>query len=178
MKKTFFRIMLVILAALLLVSASACTGKGDVTAPVGMVTASDENADFYFFVPKKWIVESATAAVSAYFSKEDPSSVSMMAWTLDDSAMTLEQWWEFNRSELELVFGEFALEKTENTMIDGIYARKYIYTANVGEYSYKFLQAACIKDGEVFLFTYTSLADTFDSHMDDVEQMLSSLKFK
>ena len=57
-------------------------------------------------------------------------------------------------------------------------AKSYTYTANLGEYSYKFMQVACLKNGTVYLFTYTSQPEQFDSHMGDVEKMLEHFKIK
>jgi len=177
MKKTFTKIILLALAVVMLISAVSCQ-KDEFSAPTGMVTASTDEADFYFYVPKNWTVDNTTAAVSAYYTKEDPSSVSFMAWSLDDPSMTIDSWWDFNRSEIEIVFKNFTLETEENAVIDELYAKKYTYTASLGEFEYKIMQAACIKNGDVYVFTYTSIVDNFDTHLDDVNHMIDCIILK
>lgn len=101
-----------------------------------------------------------------------------MAWELEYSDTSLDEWWSVNQEDLNLVFQNVAIETEENMTINDLYAKKYVYTATLGEYDYKIMQAACIKDATVYLFTYTSVADNFDSHLDDVAQMLEFLIIK
>lgn len=151
---------------------ASCGAKDEFAAPAGFTAASDEKADFYFYVPDDWTVDYSTAAAGAYFSASDPSSVSVMAWELPHADTTLDEWWDLNREEIELVFSDFALESEENTTVDGLYAKKYVYTAAVGGYSYRFMQTAVIKGTSVYLFTYASTEENYDAHLDDVNRML------
>ena len=77
------RIITAVLALLLALTASSalvsCSKKGEFDPPTGWQAASDEKADFYFYVPDSWTVDYSTAAAGAYFSAADPSSVSVMA---------------------------------------------------------------------------------------------------
>ncbi len=146
--------------------------------PAGMVLASDEKADFYFYVPDEWTVDYTTAAAGAYFSTSDPSSVSVMAWELEHTDSTVEDWWQVNVNDLGLVFTGFNLESEENTTVNGLYAKQYVYTADLGQDHFKYMQVACVKNATVYLFTYASTADNFDAHLEDVNEMLSSLIIK
>lgn len=179
MKKIVTKLILcVILAALVLSMASCSTDDGEYSAPAGFVTASGEAADFYFYVPDDWTVDYSTAAAGAYFSAADPSSVSVMAWELEYTDTTVDEWWELNQGEIQSVFQNFTLESSENTTVNDLYAKKYIYTATLGEFDYKIMQVACVKNSTVYLFTYTSLPENFDTHTDDVNEMLGYLIIK
>ncbi len=167
-----------ILAGLTLTMASCNKTQDEFAPPAGFITASSEASDFYFYVPDDWTVDYSTAAAGAYFSADDPSSVSVMAWELEYTDTTVEEWWELNQSEIESVFTNFTLESSENTTINDLYAKKYIYTAALGDYDYRIMQAACVKNSTVYLFTYTSLPENFDEHTDEVSQMLSFLIIK
>ncbi len=175
--KHMTRFLLVLLMAALALSAVSCE-KGEYDPPAGMQTASDENAAFCLFVPDDWTLDYSTAAAGAYFSKDDPSSVSLMAWELDHTDTTVDEWWEMNKTEISTVFSNVEELSAENTTVDGTYAKKYVYTASLGEYSYKIMQIACIEDGDVYLFTYTSLPENYDTHLDDVEQILRYVVIK
>ena len=97
-----FKKTLCILAAVLLLSLSAC--NKDTTAPAGFVTASGEAARYSFYVPKEWTVDLSTGATSAYFSTEDPSSVSVMTWELPASDTTLDDWWSMNQEDIQMIY--------------------------------------------------------------------------
>ena len=159
---------------------ASCSKKGEFDPPTGWQAASDEQADFYFYVPDSWTVDFSTAAAGAYYSAQDPSSVSVMAWELPNADTTLDDWWALNREELEKVFDNFNLESEENMTLtpDNLYAKKYVYTAELGGYSYRYLQAAALKGTAVYLFTYCSVEENFESHMDAVNDMLGFLIIK
>lgn len=177
MKNLLFKILLLGVLAAFALSLSSCE-KDEFAPPTGMVTASDEKADFYFYVPDEWTVDYSTAAAGAYYSASDPSSVSVMAWELEYTDTTVDDWWALNQEDINLVFRNVAIESEENMTIDELYAKKYVYTASLGEYDYKIMQAACIKNTTVYLFTYTSIADNYDAHLEDVDQMLEFLIIK
>lgn len=160
--------------ALLLASFSSCSKKGEFDPPTGWQLASDEAADFYFYVPDNWTVDYSTAAAGAYYSASDPSSVSVMAWELPNTDTSLDDWWELNRGELEKVFSDFNLESEENITLtpDSLYAKRYVYSAQLGGYAYRYMQAAAIKGTSVYLFTYCSVPENYDAHLENVEDML------
>ena len=168
-----------ILTLILALSVLFLTGcDRDANAPTGYKTASGEAADYYFFVPDDWTVDMATGATSAYCSAEDPSSVSVMAWELPNTDTTLDQWWEMNLEDITMVFQNVTVEEPENVTVGGVHGQKYVYTADLGDFSYKIMQTAAIKSGSVYLITYTSLADTFDSHLEEVGNMVAFFQFR
>lgn len=178
MKNILTKILLAAMLTVFAVTLASCGEKDEFAAPAGMVTASDEKADFYLYVPEEWTVDYSTAAAGAYFSAADPSSVSVMAWDLEHTDTSIDDWWAINQEDVMMVFQNFTLESEENFTINELYAKKYVYTASLGEYDYKIMQAACIKDSTVYLFTYTSLPENYDAHLGDVGEMLEYLIIK
>lgn len=176
MKNLITKIMLFILASAMLLCAVSC--KKDNAVPDDMIVASDPLASFYLYVPEKWTVDYTEGTAGAYYSANDPSSVFASAWEMPNADSTLDDWWNANLTDLKLIFADFALVSEDTTVVDGLEAKSYVYTATLGEYSYKFMQTACMKDGSVYMITYTSLAETFDSHMGDVEKMLEYFTIK
>lgn len=169
-----------ILAAVLFLMTALFTACGNdpnaINPPNGMILSCDpETADYFLFVPENWTVDLTTSASGAYYSNSDPSSISMMVWELEHTDTSLDDWWTANVSDLELVFRNFALESTENTTVDGNYAQQYVYTADLGENHYKIMQTGILKEGRVFLFTYTSLADNYDSHLEDIAKIVENI---
>ena len=166
--------MLVVFAAVL----TSCGEKDEYAAPAGMVTASDEKADFHLYVPEEWTVDYSTAAAGAYCSASDPSSVSVMAWELEHTDTTVDEWWQTNVSEVGVVFDNINVESEENITMSEVYGKKYIYTASLGDFNYKIMQAACIKGSTVYLFTYTSVPENYDTHLEEVAEMLQFFVIK
>ena len=168
-----------ILTLLLTLSVLCLAGcDKDANAPTGYKTASGEAADYFFFVPDDWTVDMATGATSAYYSEEDPSSVSVMAWELPHSDTSIDEWWEMNLEDISMVFQNVEVAEPENVTMGGIHAKKYVYTATLGEFSYQILQAAAVKNGSVYLITYTSLADTYEAHAEEVNNMIAFFQFR
>ncbi len=166
--------LLLILALIVITAATAsCKTNDQYAAPAGYQIVSNENADYCFYVPDDWTPDMSTAAAGAYYNASDPSSVSVMAWEMEYSDSDLDDWWKTNVEDLALTFTNLNVEEEQNTTLDNNYAKRYTYTADLGANTYKFLQEACTKNGSVYVFTYTSLTDTFDSHLDEVEEMLS-----
>lgn len=179
MKNIITKIALMICLIVFAAALAGCGDKNDPYAPpTGMTDATDEKADFHLYVPDKWTVDYSTAAAGAYFSAADPSSVSAMAWELEYTDQTVDDWWNTNVEEVSSVFQNFNLESEENITLSDVYGKKYTYTATLGSYDYKIMQAACVKNSTVYLFTYTSLPDNFDEHTGDVDLMLEHFTIK
>ena len=177
MKKIVSRILAVLLIAATVLTAAGCK-KDNSAAPKDMVVASDELCSFYLYVPEKWTVDHTEGTGGAFYSTSDPSSVFVSAWDMPNTDSTIADWWNTNLTDLELIFSDLTIVSEDTTVVDGLEAKSYTYTANLGEYSYKFMQIACLKNGTVYLFTYTSQPEQFDSHMGDVEKMLEHFKIK
>ena len=166
---------IILVSVLAILSLSAC--NGDPTAPNGYVTASGKAAGYHFYVPKEWTVDLSTGATNAYYSAADPSSVSVMVWELPASDTTLEDWWTMNLEDIQMVFKDVEVISETDTTLNGAYARTYVYNASLGEYQYTIQQTAAIHGYEIYLITYTSLADNFAAHEEEVAAMLSYFTF-
>ena len=173
------KIALVIVLLMCAAALASCGNSNDPYAPpAGMVSATDNKADFCLYVPDEWQIDYTTAAAGAYYSASDPSSVSVLAWDLDYTDTTVEEWWETNVNEVGIVFDDINVESEENITMSDVYGKKYIYTASLGDFQYKIMQAACIKGSSVYLFTYTAVPENYDLHTEDVAAMLEHFIIK
>ena len=180
MKNLLLKISLVIVLLLCAAALASCGANTNdpYAPPTGMISATDEKADFCLFVPDEWQIDYSTAAAGAYYSASDPSSVSVMAWDLDYTDTTLDDWWATNVDEITVVFDNFNLESEENITMSEVYGKKYTYTATLGNFNYKIMQAACLKGSTVYLFTYTSVPENYDLHTEEVAEMLQFFVIK
>jgi hypothetical protein len=172
MKRLFAALMLVMM--LVTLTLTSC-GNSD-GAPEGMKLASGEGTDYTLYVPEKWIVDLTSKATGAYYSTDDPSNVSVTAWDLEHADSTVEDWWEIEKADIDLVFQNVEITSESNTTVDGIAAKKVEYTASLGGNNYKIMQVAAVKKSVVYVFTYTSVVDGYDSHLDEVSAMLDYMK--
>lgn len=160
----------------------ACKNDGD-DAPEGMKAVGGDGAlGFTFYVPEAWIDSSYGSIASAYLSSLDTSSVSLVRVDLGGVAFE------------EYVKGSLSASKNEVTYLEegkavnvgnAKRALSYVYSYLYGEYTYQFMQVLCeAEDGACYLFTYGASAQDktegksfYASHLDEVAQMLASVKF-
>ncbi len=169
------RILSAVIAAVLLLSLSAC--GGDPAVPYGMVRASDAFCDYALFIPEEWVVNQTGAATAAYRSASDPTSVSVMSWSLPYADSTVADWWEGYEAEFSLIFTDFAVELEESVLLGGASASKFVYTGTLGENTYRYTQYAAARGGVLYLITFTELADTGIDHSEDFTKILDNFTF-
>ena len=157
---------------------SSCGEKSEIEIPDGFQLASDEAADYHFFIPEHWTVDAKNTSTSAYVSANDPASVSIVTWTLSNTDFTLDEWWEGYLPEFESVYSNFAVTSNENILLDGVAAKKITYTGSLGTTDYKFTQTAAIRDSIIYVLTYTSTAERFDEHTEDLDSIIEYFEFK
>lgn len=167
-----------ILAVILLslTALTSCSEASDVNVPNGMQLCTNDVINYNLFVPAEWTPSISTGAVGAYCSAEDPTNVSVMAWNVD-SAMTLDLWWEQYCSDFDMVFDEMTLISSENATLGDVAAKKYTYTAKLGEYEYYYAQYACIHWSMVYVLTFTSTPELYEEHTEELADIIEYFEF-
>ncbi len=171
-----------VLVAILLVIATllcACGESADVPAGMKAVESSDD-LNYNFFIPKDWIQDLSTGAVSAYYSTGDTSNVSITTYNIDNYEKTLDDYVEEYKVGLSENLGEFTMSEgyPQNTLFGGFGASKLEYTAKFSGTPYKYMQILCIYRGNMYVFTYTSNEEKYESHLEEVNVMLDNFSFK
>lgn len=196
MKKTISLIVVFVICIMSLVSCS----KADDYVPAGYKKASNKNADYDLFVPAGWTVDISTGVTTAYAT--DKSNISFVGFELDDTMIrfdpvtpddedepsddgeeldikTVDDYWKYYESTFSSTFSDMEyLINGENMLISGIEAKKYAYKATVTEIEYVFLQVVALKNKTVYVFTYTAKESLYESHLEEVEEMLGYLSIK
>ena len=165
----------ILIAALSIVSCSNSTDDSNI--PEGMIRASGEAASYILYIPDDWQVDLQTGVTTAHVSSDDPSNISAAAWELEHTDDTIDTWWEVNLAELENAFTDYTEIYSGDTELGGIPAKEYIYTAKLGGAEYKYMQVAAVRSGSVYVITYTALPEVFDSHTDEVSEILDAFRF-
>jgi len=205
-----------------------CGGRNDYV-PSGFQRISHDNADYYLYVPNGWVPDLSTGVTAAYVSEKDRSSISFMAFEVDDTLIqaavgsssdeetlsdsealttdvatddsvitesgtaadsetlpeglptitTVEEYWAYYEGQFKATFSDLTYSvEGENVMLAGMKAKKYVYTATVTGQTYQFMQVVALKTGTVYIFTYTSTEEVFDSHMEKVNAILGYIALK
>ena len=163
--------------ALCLIALAACSKKAS-DAPNGMQTASNEYSDYHLYVPENWTVETSTGVITAKYSDSIMANISMMALSLSSETTTIDAYWSSFKETFEQTIVDWQEEASEDMLLDGHAAKKYVYTGKVASIEAKYMQVLCIRKGAVYIFTYTASPDKFDDYLNDINKMLDTFTFK
>lgn len=177
-------------------------GQSEVKVPDGMKQASESTDLFYLFVPANWTYSRGHNMPYAYVSESDTSNVSVVLYMINESEITtsgttailpneetaaqtnprepyIDHFWsEFDKNAV-LSYGEsFGLIEESDAVLDGLYAKQFVYSEKTGGQTYKHLAVVTYYGGMIVCFTYTSTEKNYDSHLSEVNLMLKEFKFK
>lgn len=170
-----FKKILAVISMIALVLCCTSCGK-DSSVPDGMKKISDDTVAYDFFVYEKWLVDDGVTNC-AYYSASDRSNVSVTSYTPDAEFITVEDyynsWIETHRRDLN----NFTIVEEGRVMMHIFDAYQLVYTFTVGETSYKTYQALTLHGSIIYVFTYMSSPELYDSHIEEALGMLAELKF-
>ena len=147
-------------------------------APEGMMLASNDDVAYRFYAPESWVLDTALATSSVYFSEDDCTSVNVTVYMPEADQMTAEEYWVLCEVEFARAMTDYTLVSTTATELDTRPANTYVYTATVGGTAFRFAQTVASYRGMVYTVTYTALDEVFDTHVSDYERMLAAFDFR
>lgn len=139
MKKLLIITLPIILALLFL---SSCKNTG---APSGMQIASDTSkVEYNLFVPDGWIIDSMDTVSSAHASDSDRTGVSVKK----NNVKTVDEWWTSYKNAISTTFDDLKiLSEGEDTILDKLNAKKFIFTASFNKSSYYKYEIIAVERG-------------------------------
>lgn len=174
------KIILISVLILSLCLLASCSNNKAPNVPEGMTLSENEAVDYYLYYPEKWTVDRNDGMVSVYVSDKDRSNVSVTAFTAPSNVNNIEDYLnsdylgyvESNFPELEMITAG------EESTLGGVDSRRYVFSANIAGGDYKFMQNITYRYGYIYIFTYTSTLDLFDTHIDEVTKIIEEFEFK
>lgn len=161
---------------------SAC-GEKNTGVPDGMKLVENNKVTYKLFVPENWIVNIADGVSGAYVPS-DNSNVTLMIMMYSKEYQGLESFCQKYYKDMEATFKNVSSreEHTENQKFGQLPALKYVFTigaeAAEGESAdnavqYKFMQIFALDQStsQVYIFTYTAVAEKYSEHLDDVNKI-------
>lgn len=191
--RSVFKIVLVLLCALLVLSCASCATK-ERGVPDGMKNATAANADYRLYVPSVWNVNTAYGVSGAYYSLASQSTVSvqkypvtaemeasMAALSLEGGAR-LDWFWEqaCKPAVAQQALGgsvQTVEEEANLLTLGGCNAHRFHCLATVNGTTLHFVHVIAEKNGAFYVFSYTVAGDLYEALLPNVESMLAQFVF-
>ena len=85
---------------------------------------------------------------------------------------------EYTEDKYKEIYSDYAFVEKGETTLGGRNAMRYVFTATIGEGHYKVMQVIATYGNYYYVFTYTSLPENFDSHLEEVNGMIGVFEFR
>ena len=166
--------------------------------PAGMKRVENGNVDYTLYVPEKWTVDLTTHVTSAYFP-DDRSNISLTAFSLtgDDTYISPADYWARYVADCKTTFTDFRyLSDSEETTAEGetapeitdeeaavkitfggMAANKYRCSMKVTGQEYRYTVVVCIRGGYAYMLTYTALPDYYETHTEEIDNVILNFSF-
>lgn len=168
------KLILIALVTIMIFSLLSCSKNSD--APEGMQNVAPEREKYNLYVPQNWMPNSDNV-VGAYYSNSDRSNVSVMAY--GGEYETSAQYWDAFKASADNTFKDFVIiSENEAIVIDERNAVKFCYKMKLDGKEYQCMQAVVAFSNICYVITYTSTPELYDSHIADVENIISNFDFK
>lgn len=149
----------------------------DKKTPEGMKIASGDGLEYRFYVPESWITDTQSGASQAYVDESGKPNVTVTAYIPDDT-MTAEQYFKECEREYKDSLDGYEFIGEEEREIGGRKAISYTYSVSYSGVDFTIMQTVFIYNDRAYSITYTAPSDIFESHMEEVESMLDSFRFR
>ena len=180
MKKLF----ILLISALLLLSACGNNGDTDEDIPDNTKKASNEAVDYYFYYPQHWVQDRSDGMTSIKYNtsptstRESYASISVTSFTLANPNQLAQEYWMDYSEQIASVYSDYELLKESETTLGGVVAARKEYKGGLGGEAYNFVQVICVRLGTVYLVTYTAAGNDYSTTISAMETVISNFHFK
>lgn len=159
---------------------------------VGGTTIAQEqqeyvNDNFSMSYPADW-EQSEISGIPFFLSAQDGpkdsfrENINVVYQDLTNSPMTLEEFLDLSKQQIETMTAEHSFESIEHTTFAGLPAKELVYTMTQfnqkGEKLYlKLMQILCLRNNQAYVLTYTAAVNDFNSYLPAAKATFSSFEF-
>lgn len=171
------KISLLLALIMLLSSLVSCGKSSDI--PEGMQLASGDDVAYILYVPSTWNLNSSDGSNGAYYSQNDKSNVSVTSYYPDMDTLSVPEYFAKSEASYKNVYESYTLISGEKEIVFGNKkGLKYEFKGDIDGVSYQFMQIISIHDNRFYILTYTSTADNYELHLDDVDRITENFVFR
>lgn len=169
------KIISAILVLCMMLSFTACSGNDET--PDGMKNVAGDNDAYFLYVPQSW-VNNNNGVVGAYYSTIDRSNISVTAYSGEEYSSSDEYWNSF-KEKIDDITSDFeVIKESEPKVIGGRNAVQHTYKMTVSGVKYQVRQILVAYSNIMYVITYTAEEDKFDTHTEDIQNIIDEFKFK
>ena len=194
MKKTV-KALALLLCMVILLSLASCVKDAPEDVPDGMKLATAAGADFRFYIPTSWNVNTAYGVSGGYFTMNKHSSVSMTKYAIteemtaqmaeaaieDTGAARIEWFWSSRCKtvlEAQSLGGSFGeVEPKTEDLLNKVNAWRFHCKGIVNGQELYYLQVVAEREGAFYVFSYVAEASIYSDLLSAVESMLDVFVF-
>lgn len=149
----------------------------DADTPEGMQIASGKDAAHRLYVPDTWVCNPESGRSTAYVDESGRPNVSLTLYEPLET-MTPEGYFANCKERFEESLSGYELLEEDTCQIAGRTGYVYTYSATYDGIDFR-IQQTVFSDGRViYSLTYTAIADRFDAHLEDVEDIREAFTFR
>lgn len=132
--------------------------------------------------PVDWNIKNmAGSSVPFFFSPEsssaDPANLNIIITSLQDPAMTLEDYTVASIKDMKTRFTPFKLLVSKSVKLSTLSAYQVIYTGTYEGQNFKSLQIWAIENGRTYLLSFGGSEVAYDKFVKTAQQMIETFKF-
>ena len=151
-------------------------------APAGMQSVDCDGLPYLVYTPVQWEDKRVGNHIECMVSSSTPVRIRVSHFESD--AADVQSCFQDSRAELEAIYKNFKIEEepTAYTM-GGIEGLCVSYSGKLGDDSYRFLQAMVLKDGSLYLVTYSAQTnvstgtDLYGNYVEDAYRVIDNFSF-
>lgn len=176
-------LLMLLSAALLLLPACAKEENGE-SIPKDMKRAGNDAVDYYFYYPKDWMADRNDGMISIRYNTslsnkvEKYASISVTSFTLKDPKQVVNEYWKENEPKIKALYENYEFLHSTEIELDEVPAAKQEYTGELDGNKYNFVQVICIRNGVVYLITYTASEEDYESTISCMETVIANFHFE
>ena len=150
----------------------------DKNTPEGMEIASADHIEYRLYVPKTWVCNAESGVSEAYYPESGKPNITVTSYS-PETSISVKDYFLRCEKEYETLLPEYNREADaiQRTVAERT-AYTYTYTTTVEATVIKISQTLFAYNEQIYSVTYTALADRFDAHTEDVEQILGAFIFR
>lgn len=148
--------------------------------PKGMKKISSDDLQYACYVPMEWVSNVENKMTYAYYPELGKPNVTVTCYS-PDKDYAIVDFYKILKINYEDEGYKFVGEAEELTVADRkSIACTYIIEQGEGEFveRYKLKQVLIGYNGLIYSITYTAREDRFDAHLDDVDKIVESFRFR